>query len=122
MDKFEAWKTDKRKIIQDIADFLHDLYGGTYDGTLDKLSIEDCKEPNSVDWAKNFVPVAAIIQKLRLHGSAVSTTAVPTAPPLMNRTIQRMKSDPMSADLERVADIQRERQDVWRKATLERTK
>ena len=97
MDRFEAWKKDKRNIISDVADLFHDMYQGLYDATLDKMSIEDHAEPAQVDWAAKIAPVASIIQKLRLMGSAVSTTTVPTAPPLLNRTLQRMTSDPMSA-------------------------
>ena len=106
IDPYEAWKENKRKLTCDVADFLHDLYSGSHDATLDKMPIEDPKEdPTAVDWASTAIPVSFVIRNLRLSGSTVSSTAAENAPPLMPRTLQRMASDPMKVDTVRQADM-----------------
>ena len=121
-DKFEAWKDGKRKLTCDIADFLHDLFGGSHDGTLEGMSIEDHKDPSGVDWTATDIPVAAIINSLRLSGSQVSSAAAESAPPMPARALNRMSSDPMQADAIRQMDVERERNEVWFRAGRERMK
>ena len=48
-------KKDKRKVVAEVADFVHDLFGGLYDTALDKTNIKDHKEPASVDWSTGTV-------------------------------------------------------------------
>ena len=43
------WKAERKKVMRDLADFMHDLYGGVHDTVLDKLLIEDHKDPFSAD-------------------------------------------------------------------------
>ena len=49
------WKAERKKVMRDLADFMHDLYGGVHDTVLDKLLIEDHKDPFSVGWGKGEV-------------------------------------------------------------------
>ena len=49
-DGRDAWKKTTRKLTGDIGVTFYDMYCGAYDQHLDKMSIEDHKDPSTVDW------------------------------------------------------------------------
>ena len=77
------WKAERKKVMRDLADFMHDLYGGVHDTVLDKLLIEDHKDPFSVDWGKGEVTKVCfeIARNLRKGASTISSSVAESAPP-----------------------------------------
>ena len=50
MSRLDAWKKTTRKLTGDIGVTFYDMHCGAYDQHLDKMSIEDHKDPSTVDW------------------------------------------------------------------------
>ena len=121
--RIDKWKNDKKKIIREIADVVHDLYGGVHNDALDKINIEEHKDPLSMDWASGVVipPCTIIARSVRVSASSISSTAAETAPPAPARGLHRVMSDPIYADARR-ADVDKERNEVWQQAIGERKK
>ena len=95
----DTWKSDKKKTIPENADVVHDLYGGIHNDALDKINIEEHKEPLSMDWGKGDVipPCASIARSIRVSASAISSNAAETAPPVPPRALNRVLSDTIYA-------------------------
>ena len=120
-NRIDLWKQNKRKAVQEAADFIYDLYGGVYDGALAAMNIEECKDPADVTWStvKGLTPYEAIVRLFRSAGTAVSCAAAEPAPAPNQKALRRLKSDPAYEDA-RKEEIQKERQETWRKAAVER--
>ena len=70
-------------------------------GALDRLNVEDHKDPLSIDWASGDViaPCASIARSVRVSASALSSTAAETAPPpATRRGLHRVMTDPVYAE------------------------
>ena len=65
LNKFERWKAERKKVIRDLADFLHDLFGEVHDIVLEKIPLEDHKDPFSVDWGNVIKVCENIARNLR---------------------------------------------------------
>ena len=120
-DALDLWKQNKRKAVAEAADFLNDVYGCVYDDALAAMNIEESKDPAQVDWnsVKGLEPYDNIVRLFRSAGTAVSCSAAEDAPAPNKRTLTRYMSDPVYEDA-RQEEVQRERQETWRKATVER--
>ena len=120
-DALEAWQQNKRKSIVEASNFLFDLYGCVYDADLAKINIEECKDPTQYEWETQtgMDKFAIAVRLFRSAGTAVSCSAAEDAPIPNNRTLKRLMSDPVYEDA-RHEEVQRERQDTWRKVTAER--
>ena len=94
-DAIDLWKQNKRKAVQETADFLHDLYGGVFDGALAAMNIEECKDPAEVVWSsvKGLTPYEGIVRLFLSAGTAVSCSAAEQAPAASKRTLKRIMSE-----------------------------
>ena len=120
LNKFERWKAERKRVIRDLADFLHALFGGVHDTVLDKISLEDHKDPFSVEWGCVIKVCENIARDLRKGAATISSTDAESAPPPMAaRALTRLKSDPVYED-SRNQDIEKERNDAWQRAIVER--
>ena len=119
----DTWKSDKKKIIREIADIVSDLNGGIHNDALEGIKVEEHTSPLSIDWGQGEVipPCANIARSIRVSASAISSTAAETAPPVPPRALCRVMSDPIYADAKR-ADVEKERQEIWNTSTAERKK
>ena len=85
------------------------------------MNIDECKDPSQVDWStvKGLTQFEPMVRFFRSAGTAVSCSAAETAPAPTKRTLSRYESDPVYEEA-RSDEVQRERQETWRKATFER--
>ena len=120
---FIRWKKDKKKIVREIADLVHDLFGGVHNAALDALLLDTHASPLTVDWASGDIiaPCAGIVRSLRASASTIPSTVAENAPTQPIRGLHRMKSDPVYEDA-RKADVDKERNEIWRQAVEERKK
>ena len=120
-DSLETWKKNKRKAIAEAGDFLNDMYGCLYDEALAATNIDECKDPSEIQWTsvKGLGPYETIVRLFKSAGTAVSCNDAEEAPAPNKRTLTRMMSDPVYEDA-RKEEVDKERKETWRKATVER--
>jgi hypothetical protein len=115
------WKEGKSILAKEAADFMYDLFGNVYGEHIKNLALDEKSNYMTVEWSEveGFKALGELVQSLHTRSAAVESGACDSAPPASTRMLSRLTSDPAYHE-SRLADIQKERNDLWNRATKER--
>jgi hypothetical protein len=115
------WKEGKTLLAKEAADFMYDLFGNVYGEHIKNMALDEKTNYMTVEWSEveGFKPLGQLVQALHTRSAAVESGTSDSAPPASARMLSRLNSDPAYQE-SRLADIQKERNDLWNRATKER--